>query len=189
MSFGILFAAIASSSATFGSEQVNYWRECSSGLNSGPYFFGRWIANFPRIVMSALFFFFSFSIRFSNTGRALGLYQIILMLYWFGYSLGYVVSQLVPIQHASLLGVVLALIFAVGFAGANPNMNEVREKPAAVRWVWSLSGPRWALEAFYINSAAYYENVPPASKYNSLYTGQPYMNVEQVRASRRLVVV
>ena len=33
--------------------------------------------------------------------------QIILMIYWFGYSLGYVVSQLVPIKHAALLGVVL----------------------------------------------------------------------------------
>lgn len=151
MSFGILFAAIASSSQTFGSEQVNYWRECSSGLLSVPYFFGRWIANFPRIFFSAVFFFFSFSIKFSNTGSALGLFQIILMLYWFGYSLGYVVSQLVPIKHAALLGVVLALVFAVGFAGANPNMNAVRDKPKSVQWIWALSGPRWALEAFYIN--------------------------------------
>lgn len=179
MSFGILFAAIASSSATFGNEQVNYWRECSSGLNSIPYFFGRWIANFPRIVMSALFFFFSFSIRFSNTGKNLGLFQIILMLYWFGYSLGYVVSQIVPIQHASLLGVVLALIFAVAFAGANPSMKTVREKPPAESWLWSLSGPRWALEAFYINSVNYYQSIPDSSEYNSLYAGQPYMNVEQ----------
>jgi hypothetical protein len=174
MSFGILFAAIASSSQTFGNEQVNYWRESASGLRSTPYFFGRWIANFPRIVLSALFFFFSFSIRFSNTGSALGLYQIVLMLYWFGYSLGYVVSQLVPIKHAALLGVVLALVFAVGFAGANPSMATVSEKPAYERWVWSLSGPRWALEAFYINAVLYYKTVPGGK-----YEGQPYQNVEQ----------
>jgi hypothetical protein len=180
MSFGILFAAIASSSQTFGNEQVNYWRESASGLRSTPYFFGRWIANFPRIVLSALFFFFSFSIRFSNTGSALGLYQIVLMLYWFGYSLGYVVSQLVPIKHAALLGVVLALVFAVGFAGANPSVAAVGEKPAYERWVWSLSGPRWALEAFYINAVLYYNTVP-GGKYNPMpqYEGQPYQNVEQ----------
>lgn len=117
MSFGILFAAIASSASTFGNEQVNYWRECAVGLNSVPYFFGRWIANFPRIFCSALFFWFAFSIQFQNTGSAGGLYLIILMLYWFGYSLGYVVSQVVPIKSAALLGVLLALIFSVGFAG------------------------------------------------------------------------
>ena len=100
------------------------------------------------------------------------------MIYWFGYSLGYVVSQRVPIKHAALLGVVLALIFAVGFAGANPNMVQVREKPQAVQWFWALSGPRWALEAFYVNSVLYYNTVP-SSSYSSLYVGQPYQNVEQ----------
>ena len=35
-----------------------------------------------------------------------------------------------------------------------------------------------ALEAFYVNSIRYYQNIP-SSKYNSLYVGQPYQNVEQ----------
>jgi len=46
MCFGVLFAAIPSASATFGSEQVNYLREFSSGLQATPYFINKFIANF-----------------------------------------------------------------------------------------------------------------------------------------------
>ena len=143
MCFGVLFASIASASATFGEEQVNYWRECSAGLNSIPYFVAKWIANFPRIVGAALFFYISFSIKFSDTASAGDIYAVILTLYWFGFSIGYVVSQCVPIRYASMLGVLIALIFAVGLSGVNPSLTEVNEYSTSRRIPWSVSGPRY----------------------------------------------
>lgn len=71
MCFGVLFAAVATSSGIFGNEQVNFWRETSSGLQPVPYFFGKWIAYIPRIICSAFFFWFAFSIKFNNTGHSL----------------------------------------------------------------------------------------------------------------------
>jgi ABC-type multidrug transport system ATPase subunit len=171
MCFGVLFAAVATASGIFGNEQVNFWRETSSGLQPIPYFFGKWFAYIPRIICSAFFFWFAFSIKFNNTGAPKDLFEIILFLYWFGYSIGFFVSQIVNIRDAALTGVLFALIFAVGFSGVNPNMNEVRDKGAAGGF-WSLSGPRWAIEAFYIASVKNYKSVP-----NGAYDGAPYEDV------------
>jgi cell division protein FtsX len=174
MCFGVIFAAVASASATFGHEQVNYYRESSSGLQSMPYFFGKWLANLPRIIFAALFFWIAFSIKYQNTGRSGDLYLIILFLYWFGFSMGYVTSQLVPYAYCALTGVLIALIFAVALAGANPNMAKVESKPRAQQFFWMISGPRWALEAFYISGVSYYEHVPAAS---DGFGGQPYEDI------------
>jgi len=81
-------------------------------------------------------------------------------------------SQIVPINFVTLMGVLSALIFSVALAGANPNMNSVRDKPRSQQIFWDISGPRWALEAFYVNSIVYYQNVPSGA-----YAGQPYQNV------------
>lgn len=186
MCFGILFASIASAAPTFGNEQVsnlplqsngkilqvNFWRESSTGLKAGPYFFGKWIANFPRIVCSALFFWIAFSIKHQNTGSAVDVFMIVLALYWFGFSLGYVVSQLVSIKSASLAGVLVALLFSVALSGANPSMKDVKEYSQGKQFFWKISGPRWALEAFYISQVHYYEEVP-----NGPYEGNDYIDV------------
>ena len=158
--FGVLFASIASASATFGEEQVNYWRECAAGLNSIPYFFGKWLVNFPRIVGAAGFFLISFSIRFQDTSKRGDTFAIILTLYWFGFAIGYVVSQCVPIRYASSLGVLIALIFAVGLSGVNPSLKDVNSYSQSRQIPWSVSGPRWALEAFYVSQVSYYETIP-----------------------------
>jgi len=146
MCFGVLFASIASASASFGDEQVNYWRECSSGLQSIPYFFGKFIANFPRIVFAALFFFIAFETRFQNTASANKLYTMILALYWFGFAIGYVVSQVVSPSFSAMCGVLIALIFAVGLSGVNPSLTDVQDRPTAGQIPWYVSGPRWMLE-------------------------------------------
>ena len=153
---------------------MNYYREASSGLQSIPYFLGKWLANIPRIVCAALFFWIAFSIKYQNTGNAGDLYLIILFLYWFGFSTGYVVSQLVPLNYATLTGVLVALIFAVALSGSNPNMETVEGKPKGQQFFWMISGPRWALEAFYINGISYYKNVPDTS---SAFEGQPYEDI------------
>ncbi len=154
--------------------KVNYWRESAAGLQSIPYFFGKWIANIPRITCAAVFFWVAFSVKYQNTGNAGALYLIILALYWFGFAIGYAISQMVPINYTALTGVLVALIFSVALAGANPNMASVNEKPQGEQVLWKISGPRWALEAFYVDAIQYYEKVPHGSKYSD----QPYQDVK-----------
>jgi apolipoprotein N-acyltransferase len=133
------------------------------------------LANIPRIILAALFFWLAFSIKYQNTGSPWLLYLIILFLYWFGFSMGYVTSQIVPYSYCALTGVLIALIFAVALAGANPNMAKVETKPKGQQFFWAISGPRWALEAFYISGITYYEHVPDSA---DGFTGQPYENID-----------
>ena len=85
MCFGVLFASIATASASFGSEQVNYWRECAAGLHSVPYFVGKFIANFPLLLGASFFFYIAFEVTFQNTATSNQIFAIILALYWFGF--------------------------------------------------------------------------------------------------------
>lgn len=147
MCFGVLFSGIASASGTFGNEQVNYYREAASGLRSIPYFFGKWIADFPRVFLSCSFFYLAFSSRFQDTNtNATRMFILVLVFYWFSFSMGYLVSQLVTMKNTALTGVLCALIFAVGLSGINPTMQEVRDKPVAQQRFWSISGPRYIFE-------------------------------------------
>ena len=98
MCFGVLFSGIASSSGTFGNEQVNYYREAASGLKSAPYFLGKWIADFPRVFFASVFFYLAFSSRFQDTNtNASRMFLLIFVFYLFSFSMGYLVSQLVTI--------------------------------------------------------------------------------------------
>jgi len=174
MCFAILFASIASAAGSFGNEQVNYWRECATGLNSVSYFFAKWVSNFPRIFAGALAFYTAFQTGYRSTGTSGPLLAIILLLYWFGFSLGFLVSQLMDVKYAPLVGVLLALLFAVVFSGISPSMVDINEyHPEAKKFPWQASGPRWAIEAFYVEESNYYREVP-----NGPYKGQPYMNTD-----------
>lgn len=175
MCFGVLFASIAAASATFGNEQVNYWRECAAGLQSIPYFIAKFIANFPRVVGAALFFFIAFDIRFQNTASSNELYLIIFGLYWFGFSIGYVVSQTVSPLYSAMVGVLVALIFSLGLAGVNPSLKEVNDyEPPGRQIPWYVSGPRWTLEAFYVSQVKYYYKLPAGAEFS----GAPYLNIQ-----------
>jgi len=88
MTFGITFAAIAISSATFGAEAPNYWRECSAGMQTVPYFMAKTIVNIPRIFAAAFFFWVAYNLAFIATGPPSQFYCSMLMAYWFGYNLG-----------------------------------------------------------------------------------------------------
>ena len=157
--FAIIFAAISTSAFTFGAESPNYWRESSAGLYTRSYFCAKWLANVPRILASAAFFFGAFIIQFSNVGSQPMLYLCFLMLYFFGYSLGYFAGVLVPLSYTSIVGV-FALIFCLSLSGMSPTLPTVSDMPKAQQNIWALSGPRWINEAFYINSISYYQFIP-----------------------------
>lgn len=174
MCFGVLFSAVASAAGTFGNEQVNYFREAASGLLSVPYFFGKWLTDFPRVFGATVFFYLAFSIRFQNTSTdSTELFSLILAFYWYGFSMGYLVSQIVSMKQAALTGVLVALIFAVALSGINPTMSEVQDKPRSQQILWAISGPRWAVEGFYISQIKYYETVP-----NGDYEGASYIDIQ-----------
>lgn len=160
LGWGILVAAISASSGTFGNEQVNYFRESAAGLKTVPYFFAKWLADLPRMVAAACFFWLALNVRFQGTAPPRETFLIVLMLYWFGWSLGFIISQLVNIRKAALTGVLVSLVFAIGISGVNPALSDVKEYPPVKQLPWKISGPRWAIEAFYVSQVAYYKKVP-----------------------------
>jgi hypothetical protein len=104
---------------------------------------------------------------------------VVLGLYAFGYSLGYFVSQLAAPQYTALLGVLCALLFAVLFSGVLPVFADVLKFPTWMQFPWETSGPRWAIEAFYVNAISTYATIPK-SRYNDLYVGAPWVDIEGV---------
>ena len=152
--FGITFAAIAIASGTFGAESPNYWRECSAGLQSIPYFAAKTLVNIPRIVAAAFFFWVAYNISFIATGSPTDYYLTFLMAYWFAYNLGYLVSQVVPMSMVPVFAVMVALIFVIAFGKAGNADSE------AMNNIYKLSGPRWVMEAFTITSLNYYQFLP-----------------------------
>ena len=101
------------------------------------------------------------------------MYELFFAMYWWAWSLGFFLSTIVSPKNVFLTGVLFALIYAVGFSGSNPTINEVQDLPDGIRWLWRLSGTRWAIEAFYVSQIKYYETVPSGPL-----EGEEYMDVD-----------
>eukprot|EP00455_Lapot_gusevi_P041816 TRINITY_DN4890_c0_g8_i2.p1 TRINITY_DN4890_c0_g8~~TRINITY_DN4890_c0_g8_i2.p1 ORF type:complete len:849 (+),score=265.43 TRINITY_DN4890_c0_g8_i2:115-2661(+) len=152
MCWGIGFAGIAAGSSTFGSEKVVFWRDSSAGMSTVPYFLAKMFADVPRITAAAFFFTCAFFVNFVSRSNFGNIFILIWMLYWTGFSQGYFVSSLFSQQNSSLVGVIFAMVWAIVFSGAQTKLPEVyNDFPAAVNWLWDISGPRWGLEAFYVD--------------------------------------
>jgi len=171
--FGVIFSAIAISTITFGAEQVNYWRESAAGVKTIPYFLAKWTADLPNVILAACFFWIAFIVRFNNTNTPGNIYLLFLSLYFWAWSLGYLLSSVAPQKYVFLVGVLAALLYAIAFSGSDPTLTEVRDMSPVVSWLWDVSGPRWALEAFYVSQLKYYERVPSGPLKN-----EKYMNVD-----------
>jgi hypothetical protein len=152
---------------------VNYWRECSAGIKTPPYFIAKWLVEVPNITLATLFFWLAFTIRFPNTGTGAQMYELFFGMYWWAWSLGFLLSTIAPPKYVFLTGVLMALMYAVAFSGANPTLDEVRDLSPAIQWIWSISGTRWSLEAFYVSQVSYYEKVPSGPLKDEL-----YMNID-----------
>jgi len=150
VSWGVLFAGIAVGSGTFGNERVVFWRERASGIHTTPYFLAKSIADIPRIMIAAGCFQVSFMVGFNNMQAARYIYLFIFSLYFVGFSSGYFISAVVAKQKTSLVGVVFALVWAIALSGVEPNLIKVQDF-TGVSWLWSISAPRWAISAFYLN--------------------------------------
>ena len=67
----------------------------------------------------------------------------------------------------------VSLVFAVAISGVNPALADVKQDPPAQQIPWKLSGPRWAIEAFYVSQVAYYKTVPSGPL-----EGEKYVNIQ-----------
>ena len=174
IAWGVSFAGIASGIQTFGNERVVFWRESAAGMSSLAYYSGKVTADFVRVVCATTFFYAFFSIGYTSVGNTGDLFLIILLLYWFGFALGYFISQIAKPANAALLGVAFSLVFCVVFGGNKPTIHEVETESQYqnTKSLWDISVPRWAIEALFINQVSYYKSVPSGPL-----EGQPYMNL------------
>lgn len=132
----------------------------------------KWVVDFPNILLASCFFWLAFNIQFPNTNSRTDMFLFFFAVYWWSWSLGYLLSVLVTPDKVFLLGVLAAILFAVSFSGTDPTITEVNNMSPAISWLWSCAGTRWMMEAFYVSQLAYYEFVPSGPL-----EGEPYMNV------------
>eukprot|EP00040_Diaphanoeca_grandis_P035847 m.226409 g.226409 ORF g.226409 m.226409 type:complete len:1088 (-) comp33490_c0_seq1:114-3377(-) len=160
MGLAITFAAVATAINTFGRERVIYFREASAGLNTIPYFMGKFAVDFLSIVLASTFFWLGLSSNFSSLGSEASLFLIVLGFYCFGWGLGYVLSIVSDVSNANVLGVAASVLFCVLLGGSTPTLHEVDAEFSEWKWLWALSAPRYLIEAFFINELAFYETNP-----------------------------
>ena len=160
IAFAISFAGVAVGAGTFINETPNYWRECAAGMFTLPYFCAKVLADFPKMLNASFFFWCAFSASFSSTGQGIYLFLTFLLMYWFGYSLGYITSQIASKEMVPVVGVMMSLIFVAAYS-----------TPGTL-WFRKLSSPRYTIEAFFLTETEYYNSLPP----NSGYEGQQYID-------------
>merc|ERR1712176_1360952 len=140
--------AAATSASTFGCETAQYWRECSTGLNTAAYFFAKAIADLP-IAFSSTFALWAPLAAGYNTPMDSGkLFSSLLLLVLFGYASGYFLSFLLPYRWCGLAAVAWAVFWGLIFSGA-PGAMQIHEN-APLKFIFYSSGPRWFLEGFFL---------------------------------------
>mmetsp|Transcript_12365 Transcript_12365/g.19866 ORF Transcript_12365/g.19866 Transcript_12365/m.19866 type:complete len:200 (-) Transcript_12365:148-747(-) len=143
---------------TFGPEQVVYWRHAARGLPSIPYFLAKVASDVPKIVLNSALFFFGLSFGFYSFGDTNDLYGLLFVLYWAGYTFGYLVSMLFEPRLRSLWCVIFAMMWAFVFSGNNPTLPNIQDEYGKeLEWIWSISFTRWGLEALYVNQMTFYD--------------------------------
>ncbi|RIA87160.1 hypothetical protein C1645_828180 [Glomus cerebriforme] len=152
MSLGVTFAGISGGGSTFGYEKVVYWRDTAAGMRTIPYFFAKFFADIPRLVIAAAMFACSFILFYPFRSLFSELYLIILLSYLAAWTMGYFLSALVSKEKIGLIGTGFALGWGLVLSGANPKLDDVMTNDvyAHIRWLWTISAPRWEIEALYL---------------------------------------
>jgi len=163
--WSIGFAGIAVGASTFGDEKPQFWREQGSGMNFIVYFYAKVLADLPKVAFAAMCFTFALLAGFATNTSAVRVYGLVFFMYYSGFALGYLVSAFVGSDMSALLGVAIAMLFAIQLSGtSSPKLKDVNDgsNPITKTLFW-LSFGRWGTEAFYINEMDHfhYENVGP----------------------------
>ncbi|KAI9100561.1 hypothetical protein DFS34DRAFT_592447 [Phlyctochytrium arcticum] len=155
ITLGVLFAGVTVGSATFGGggrERVVFWRDSSSGMSALPYFLAKWIADFPRMILATVMFTLALAIFLPFREQLYELSALILVLYFASFSMGYFLAAVLKPSSVALATTGFVLLWSLFFGGVNPSLRTVEGEYfyALIRWLWSLSAPRWGIEAYYI---------------------------------------
>ncbi|KND03224.1 uncharacterized protein SPPG_09010 [Spizellomyces punctatus DAOM BR117] len=152
---GLLFGGVAVGAGTFGRERVVYWRDASSGMATLPYFMAKWIADIPRIIIAAIMYTLALILFLPFRQRLFEIFDLVLVLYFAAFSMGYFLSSVIKPQSVALAATGFVLLWSMLFGGVNPQLQNVMQTGfyAPIRWLWSVSAPRWAIEAWYIKEA------------------------------------
>ena len=152
---GIFFAGQATAAYTFGNEKTVFWRDTSVGMPTIPYFLAKFTSDLPRIFIASFFYTLSLTVFFDYRTKFIYLMLNNLCLYLVAFQFGYVLSIFFDKSSVGLLTAANALLWSFLFGGASPDLKLVMETPEYdnFRFIWTISAPRWAIEAFYILEA------------------------------------
>ncbi|KAJ3159427.1 hypothetical protein HDU86_001745 [Geranomyces michiganensis] len=152
ISLGILFAGVTVGGATFGRERVVFWRDVSNGMPAVPYFFAKWIADLPRMLIATVMFTCALVLLLPFHSELSSIFLLVQMLYFAAFSMGYFLSSLLEPSAVPLATTGFVLLWAMLFGGVTPDLWSVNREAtfAPFRWVWGISPPRWTVEAWYI---------------------------------------
>ncbi|KAI8592950.1 hypothetical protein BDZ88DRAFT_406657 [Geranomyces variabilis] len=155
ISLGILFAGVTVGGATFGRERVVFWRDVASGMPALPYFFAKWIADIPRMLIANVMFTCALVLLLPFHSDLASIFLLVQMLYLAAFSLGYFLSSLLEPSAVPLATTGFVLLWAMLFGGVTPDLWMVNRDPAFApfRWIWGISAPRWTIEAWYIKES------------------------------------
>mmetsp|Transcript_26760 Transcript_26760/g.80819 ORF Transcript_26760/g.80819 Transcript_26760/m.80819 type:complete len:958 (-) Transcript_26760:85-2958(-) len=169
--------AAATTSATFGCETAQYWRECSVGLNTPAYFFAKSAADLPLCVVSAMAIWAPFASIFATPVSKGNFFVVLLLLNLFGYVSGYFISFLVPYNYCGLTSVAWGVWWGLLFNGFN---MPIHFQPA-LKFIYYVSAPRWYMEGWFDVSTVY----PYKRVRSGKLKGEPYYRFGIGRAQRQ----
>ena len=152
---GVFFAGQATATNTFGSEKTVFWRDSSSGMPTTSYFLAKFIADIPRMVIASFFYTFALTMFIDFRSTFADLFLIYAALYYVAFTFGYFISIVFNKASVPLVTAANAMIQGFLLGGVSPDLNEVYNAgPNSIitpfRWLWEISGPRWAVEAYYL---------------------------------------
>lgn len=144
--FGGSLAAAAGFMATFGKEhdKLTFLKDRETGLLSGSYFLSRALLDVPRLLLFAAVFATAVTVVSGVSGSFGDWFGLTFALFFAVSGLTYMLSVLLPPEIASLLVVLVSLVWtaASGYAISVGDMNVFGD----------VSYPRWIGEAVYLTS-------------------------------------
>ncbi|KAF9363460.1 hypothetical protein BGX34_004110 [Mortierella sp. NVP85] len=152
IALGIFFAGINVGACTFSDERAVFWRDTSAGMPTLPYYLAEVLADVPRIIVASCMYTRAFIFFFAYHEQLGSLLLLIQLLYINAFAIGYFVSTAVNRSMFGLTGTGMSLAWALVLSGTALYLYKVMNSSgyASVRWVWNVSAPRWAVEAFYL---------------------------------------
>ncbi|KAI8897471.1 hypothetical protein BC833DRAFT_593660 [Globomyces pollinis-pini] len=183
---GAFFAGISVGTNTFGREKVVFWRDSASGMSAIPYYIAKVTMDIPRIVLGSSMYSMACILVFPYRQNFWNIFLLVVMLYMNAFAIGYWISIVFNQSSAALVGTGMSLLFSVGLSGVVPDLDEVFGSPAnsnipgvilevkdgypkQLQYIWSLSAPRWAIEAFWLKEVDFRpfmeKNLTPTNHY------------------------